>query len=180
MARKDLCEHSFLVVEVMLLKRLILSGVAICFVGATQAQAERPYGAAGCGLGSLVIKEDGFMQVLAATTNGTSGSQTFGISTGTSNCVTPEKAAALRKQEAFVQNNLRSLEREVAQGSGETLDSFAEVLGCDSAVTTEFRRAAQANYNNIFSQPGAIAVLEGAKKVFEQQPELKNQCAWLI
>lgn len=34
----------------------------------------------GCGLGSLVIKDQStvMLQVLAATTNGTSGSQTFG------------------------------------------------------------------------------------------------------
>ena len=42
---------------------------------------------AGCGLGSMIIQENTkVMQLLAATTNGSFGSQTFGISTGTSNC----------------------------------------------------------------------------------------------
>ena len=45
------------------------------------------YGPAGCGLGSIVMgSKPGFMQVFAASTNGCSGSQTFGITTGTSNC----------------------------------------------------------------------------------------------
>ena len=44
------------------------------------------YGPAGCGLGSMIFDPDsGFTQIFAATTNGTSGNQTFGISTGTSN-----------------------------------------------------------------------------------------------
>lgn len=149
-------------------------------MGATSVQAQRQYGAAGCGLGSLVIKDEGIMQIFAATTNGTAGSQTFGITSGTSNCLTAEKMAVLSRQESFVQNNLRALEKDVAQGSGETLDSFAEVLGCQGGVVTELRQSAQKNYSVIFSQPGAIAVLEGAKKVFEQEPALKSQCAWLI
>src|SRR6266571_3742686 len=42
------------------------------------------YGAAGCGLGSMVFgNQPGGVQVLAATTNAT-GIQTFGITTGTS------------------------------------------------------------------------------------------------
>ena len=43
------------------------------------------YGAAGCGLGSMVFgSKPGAEQVVAATTNGTFGSQTFGITFGTS------------------------------------------------------------------------------------------------
>src|SRR5947207_15915430 len=38
------------------------------------------YGPAGCGLGSLIFDADsGWTQIFAATTNGTSGNQTFGI-----------------------------------------------------------------------------------------------------
>ena len=45
------------------------------------------YGLAGCGLGSLVFEsQPGFVQVLAATTNGTSWNNTFGMTSGTSNC----------------------------------------------------------------------------------------------
>ena len=57
--------------------------VASLFVGSFAFAA----GDAGCGLGSMIItKNTKVMQVLAATTNGTSGSQTFGITFGTSNC----------------------------------------------------------------------------------------------
>jgi len=42
----------------------------------------------GCGLGSVIFKgQDALLfQILAVTTNGTSGNQTFGITTGTLNC----------------------------------------------------------------------------------------------
>ena len=42
----------------------------------------------GCGLGSMIIKNQNstMLQAIAATTNGTSGNQTFGITSGTSNC----------------------------------------------------------------------------------------------
>lgn len=42
----------------------------------------------GCGLGSIIIKDDStaIMLALQATTNGTSGNQTFGITSGTLGC----------------------------------------------------------------------------------------------
>ncbi|MDY0117622.1 MAG: DUF3015 family protein, partial [Sulfurimonadaceae bacterium] len=42
----------------------------------------------GCGLGSMLIKDDStaIMLALQATTNGTSGNQTFGITSGTLGC----------------------------------------------------------------------------------------------
>ena len=53
----------------------------------TSASFAGSYGDAGCGFGSMIFgNQAGFMQVFAATTNGTSGSQTFGITTGTLNC----------------------------------------------------------------------------------------------
>ena len=44
-------------------------------------------GDAGCGLGGMLIKSNTkLMQLFAVTTNGTLGSQTFGITFGTSGC----------------------------------------------------------------------------------------------
>jgi len=43
------------------------------------------YGMAGCGIGSIVFADKpGMIQIIAATLNGTAGSQTFGITSGTS------------------------------------------------------------------------------------------------
>ena len=83
-------------------------GAALAFAATSHAA---PYGAAGCGLGSVVFgAKTGFVQVFAATTNGTSGNQTSGITSGTSNCVPAAKSEAFNKQREFVNTNLASLE----------------------------------------------------------------------
>ena len=66
-------------------KFVCLLGLGL-FLTSASAMADG-YGPAGCGLGSMIFEPDsGFTQVFAATTNGTSGNQTFGITSGTSNC----------------------------------------------------------------------------------------------
>ena len=107
------------------------------------------YGSAGCGLGSLVIEEDNtwWKQVIAATLNGT-GVQTFGISTGTSNCdsPTPMKTAQV---ESYVEANRMALAKDIARGQGETIANLASVYGCKSSKT--FGKALKSNYRSIFS-----------------------------
>src|SRR5207302_8961923 len=50
------------------------------------AHGKSTYGLAGCGLGSMIFGDQkGWIQVLAATTNGTFGTQTLVISSGTWN-----------------------------------------------------------------------------------------------
>lgn len=87
------------------------------------------YGQAGCGLGSMVIGDKpGFSQVFAATTNGTSGSQTFGISSGTSNCGSAGKSAVM-----FIEANKSALATDISRGQGETLSSLAQIYGIKDA-----------------------------------------------
>src|SRR5258706_1629657 len=78
------------------------------------------YGPAGCGLGSLIFSPDsGFTPIFAATTNGTSYTQTFGISSGTSNCDTGPSSSKSAK--VYVETNREALAKDIARGSGETL-----------------------------------------------------------
>jgi len=87
------------------------------------------YGPAGCGLGSLVFEPNsGFTQIFAATTNGTSGSQTFGISSGTSNCDGGSGSAQGTK--VFVATNRGAVARDIARGRGETISSLSQLAGC--------------------------------------------------
>ncbi|MBC7533943.1 MAG: DUF3015 family protein [Oligoflexus sp.] len=138
------------------------------------------YGMAGCGLGSLVVKSDDFVQILAATLNGTSGNQTFGISSGTSNCLPINKAAALEQQQHFVRENLENLRRDMVKGDGEYLKGYAEVLGCNAASYSSFKNVAKSEEAQIFKSPGAIAVLEATKITLKKNAELQNACSNLI
>lgn len=89
------------------------------------------YGAAGCGLGSMIFgAKAGFVQLLAATTNGTSASQTFGISSGTSNCGDSSSAAAPK---VFIDVNKEALAKDMSRGSGETINSLSALAGCNDS-----------------------------------------------
>ena len=110
------------------------------------------YGSAGCGLGSIVLGDKpGFMQVFAATTNGTSGSQTFGISSGTSNC-----GSAGKSSEQFIEANKVSLGNDIARGEGETISSLASIMKVSN--TTEFAAALKAQYSEIFKTSDAKTI----------------------
>jgi hypothetical protein len=90
------------------------------------------YGSAGCGLGSLIFEpSNDFVQIFAATTNGTSGNQTFAITTGTSNCDGAAQTAASAK--AFVETNRAAIAKDIARGRGETVASLTELAGCSEA-----------------------------------------------
>jgi hypothetical protein len=105
------------------------------------------FGPAGCGLGSLIFEPNsGFTQIVAATTNGTSANQTFAISSGTSNCDTGPASGASAK--VFVTANREALSKDIAKGSGETIDSLSTLAGCadSKAVGT----ALQKNFKTIF------------------------------
>jgi hypothetical protein len=111
------------------------------------------YGAAGCGLGSLLFDANSgaFMQILAATTNGTSGNQTFAITSGTSNCDGGGGGADSAK--AFVETNRVALSKDAARGSGETISSLSELAGC--ASSEQVGRALQQNFSSVFPSAGA-------------------------
>src|SRR5882672_7165474 len=116
--------------------------VLIAFIlsaGVAHADAENPaahgkatYGLAGCGLGSLVFGDQkGAIQILAATSNTTFGTQTFGITTGTSNCV--DTAAGSAGAKTFIEGNREALAKDAARGSGETITTLTAMAGCKDA-----------------------------------------------
>lgn len=113
-------------------------------------------GQAGCGLGSVLMGADG-NQILAATTNGTSGNQTFGISTGTLNCQQDGIFKTGKEVPAFIEVNKVALANDAARGQGETLAGLANLMNCDSQVMGSSMKK---NYNKIFvdtnMQPAAI------------------------
>jgi hypothetical protein len=109
------------------------------------------YGAAGCGLGSLVFgNQPGAVQILAATTNGTFGSQTFGITSGTSNCGPGMMAMGTKN---FVEANREVLAKDISRGSGEAIGALAVINSCQDAQ--KVGAALQANFSAIFPSESA-------------------------
>jgi hypothetical protein len=136
---------------------------------------KRPYGMAGCGLGSLIMGKDGG-QVLAATSNGSSSNQTFGISAGTSNCVDTPKAEVAGRLDQFILVNRSQIQGDIARGSGETILALEQYLGCENQSAI-MGAELKANYQMIF-QPEAQAnqITDSIISTILESNELAQSC----
>jgi len=105
----------------------------------------------GCGLGNQVIKNQDsvLMQIFAATTNGTSGNQTFGITSGTSGCAKPAKFVSNDKANEFVAGNMDALALDISNGKGESLSTLATLLNVSNPET--FASVLQTNFDKIYT-----------------------------
>ena len=130
------------------MKKLIVSIAAVAALSTAAFAGVQSQ--TGCGLGSQIIKDDStaVMLSLQATTNGTSGNQTFGITSGTSGCQ-KTKFVMNERAEEFVASNMDQLAKEIAMGHGESVDTLAELLKVEDKQ--EFASALQYNYNSIYT-----------------------------
>lgn len=130
------------------MKKILISIVAVAALAT--ASFATVNNQTGCGLGSQIIHDDSsaVMLALQATTNGTSGNQTFGVTSGTSGCKKSRLVINERAAE-FVASNMDQLSREIAIGQGESVSTLAELLNVENKA--EFASALQANYNAIYS-----------------------------
>ena len=102
---------------------------------------------AGCGLGSVAMGKGG-NQILAGTTNGTSGNQTFAITFGTLNCIDSESEQVASRVDRFVTANKVALAGDIARGEGETLASLSVMLNCSEGAA--LGSALQGRFSQIF------------------------------
>ena len=135
-----------------MMKRVLIVSAAMLFgIQAGLAMAANPDTGPGCGLGKLAWSDykgqkEIAPQVLMATTNGTFGSQTFGISTGTSGCTNDGKIMGEHKTTMFAELNFDALSAEMAQGHGEHLASLATLLGVPAEHQPAFFAMTQERY----------------------------------
>ena len=135
------------------MKKMIFVIVALaCLSGS--AFAAKKYHANGCGLGSMLFTEDSLLHnVLGATTNASSGNQTFGMSSGTLGCETAD-TKKVASHEVYIEANRVALSNDIARGNGETLAGLAEMYGCD---TKKIAPILQKHYKTIFASPKTTA-----------------------
>jgi hypothetical protein len=142
------------------MKKLLLAITLTVLSAGTAFAAGDAHRNTGCGLGTMLWegKADGsiLFQVLQATTNGSTGTQTFGISSGTSDCQQPSKVVKNEKLNEFVRANMENLAKDIAMGKGETLDTFAEMLGVAPAQSAAFNAKLQANFDRIFTSDQVV------------------------
>ncbi len=107
----------------------------------------------GCGLGSIAWEgQNGLVsQTFAATTNGTFGTQTFGITSGTSNCEQYKTFAYNEKVDTFVADNMDNLARDIARGQGEYVNTLAILMEVPDGKKASFRSQLQAHFSEIYT-----------------------------
>src|SRR5512143_1583431 len=105
------------------MKKAVVIAVAVSFMLAATAFAGTAQQNTGCGLGTLLFKNNAdnstILQTFQATTNGIYGNQTFGVTTGTSDCVQPKNFVSNQQLNEFMVANMDNLARDIAQGRGE-------------------------------------------------------------
>src|SRR5262249_3309785 len=130
--------------------RKILIAVVISAVPVVAFAQQNNIGTCGWGT-KLFDGQSGIApQVLAVTTNGTSGNQTFGITTGTSGCTQDGVVKSSWKTAMFIDGNKDRLARDMPVGNGETLDSLAHLIGVREEDRATFNRVMQENVSRIF------------------------------
>lgn len=137
----------------MMKKVLCVSAVMACLSAGAYAMDST-----GCGFGTVLLKgqEGMFPQILAVTTNGTSASQTFGITSGTMGCDPNGRiTGGTGKILAFLENNVDAFAFDVAKGNGETIDAVAQIAKMDSK---EAGKVLKENFNELFADENVDVV----------------------
>lgn len=137
------------------MKKLLMAFALTLLITGSAYAAGQAHTNTGCGLGTMLWqnKADGsiLFEILQSTTNGTSGTQTFGITSGTSECQQPGKVVQNEKLNQFVRANIDNLAKDIAMGKGETLDTFVEMMGVPATQSDAYKAKLQANFNKIFT-----------------------------
>ena len=135
-------KKAFVVGSVLVMAAVVLSGI-----GWAVDQKNT-----GCGLGTIVFEgQNGLVsQTFAVTTNGTFGNQTFGITSGTSNCEQPKAYTHNEKLNTFVADNMDNLARDIARGNGEYVNTLAVLMDVPETQRISFRSQLQSHFSQIY------------------------------
>jgi hypothetical protein len=122
---------------------------ALAVVGTSHADQSNT----GCGVGTMIFEgKDGLLsQICAATTNGTFGNQTFGITSGTLNCTKAPTLVSYERLNKFVGENMDNLAMDMSKGSGEYLTTLAVLLDVPVEKRPQLYGLLQANFSKIYT-----------------------------
>jgi len=157
---------------------IIVLMVASLWLAGIASALGNPDNGPGCGLGKLAWSDYGGQkqiapQVMMATTNGTFGSQTFGISSGTSGC-TNDGIIMKNKHVNLAYGTFNSLKQEMAQGQGEHLASLATLLGVPLEQQPLFFSLVQERYTSLVQsdETTPVVMLQAIQEAMSGHPVL--------
>lgn len=145
-----------LVISVAVMLSLMLVG-SVFAAGKTVGQAKRN---TGCGLGAMLFQNSAddsiLLQVFQMTTNHSISPQSFSITTGTFDCEQPAKFVNNEKAYEFAIANFDNLAKDIASGSGETIETLAEIMQIPSKDKVVFYQKLQTNFSTIFPSENVV------------------------
>lgn len=105
-----------------------------------------------CGWGQLLFEGQSGMpiHVLALTTNGSTGNNTFGVTTGTNGCSSNGTISYGGKSMVDVSALMDEFSEDVARGDGEVITAVAVSLGITAEDRPEFKKAMHENFDSLF------------------------------
>ncbi|MFW2374058.1 MAG: DUF3015 domain-containing protein [Gammaproteobacteria bacterium] len=158
------------------MKKTLIAGLIALAPFAVQAAEKGP----GCGWGAMVFDGQSGLgpNILAATTNGTFGNQTFGMTSGTAGCdvnTTITVAAA----DLFLDENMEKVARNMATGEGEALDTLASLIGVAEEDKAHFFTMTRNNFGKIYGgdKASSVEVLTSLKEVMKADSKLAKYVA---
>ena len=162
------------------MKKLLVA-VAVAAVVPASAMAAGENNIGNCGWGAKLFDgQSGIApQVLAVTTNGTFGNQTFAITSGTSGCTQDGTVKSNWKTALFIDGNKDMLARDMSVGSGETLDSLAHLMGVEAQDRAAFNQVAKENLSKIFAADSTADIMANFRQVLAANEQLARYTAAL-
>ena len=135
---------------------LVMAGIGVV-ISSSAAFAGDPD--IGCGWGTQAFRGNSgvLYKVIAATTNGSFGNQTFGISSGTAGCGRGGVIKADAQLNMYAGSNLDALARDMAAGQGESLDALAQLMKIDASDRAAFFQLTKTHFGELFPSSQATA-----------------------
>ncbi len=135
----------------------VIGGVVL--MTASSAAMAAAAGGPNCGWGNLLFKGSKGIpsHVVAVTTNGTSGNNTFGITSGTNGCDASGTLTYGGRDMVQVSAILDEFSEDVARGHGEALNAIAVMIGVERSDRELFADVMHENFAAIFPDENVTA-----------------------
>ncbi|MBL0348863.1 MAG: DUF3015 domain-containing protein [Elusimicrobia bacterium] len=143
------------------MKKLLALGFVAAMIPSLALAKGGNHPMGGCGLGYVLFGNSDntpVMQILAATTNGSSANQTFGMTSGTSGCTEDGAVKFVKEVEVYAEINMKDLSRDMVNGQGEYLSAFARLLGVKAEKQADFGAFVRSNYGALVPSAATTSV----------------------
>ena len=136
------------------MKRLISSTLLLLASSSAFAVA---LGGGGCGWGNALFEGQAgpAPHILAVTTNGTSGNNTFGMTTGTNGCST--SGAIGYSGKSMLASVMDEFSEDAAKGEGEAMTAVSVAMGVSPEDRAHFAQLTHSNFSTIFPNQNVTA-----------------------